>query len=103
MNDSPNLLALRAALMDVDEAANEGLTQIELIARLALSRMECPDAYRRLDWLATALDAIVARAGDTQNTINCMVERLGCCAVNQAQHRRRAAESAARAAFGRRA
>lgn len=89
---------LRNTVEFMDCLSQDGFSEISSIAQLALSILETPDGYRRLDNIANALRAIWVRADDTLNCINYEAEKLGCNYKNEARRRRSAALSQARAA-----
>ena len=97
MRASTDEQALRCTLMDIDVMAQGGLSAIETIARLALARLESPDAYQSMDWLAALLSTISAQAIDLENFINSEAGRHGCNYVDALALRRWDAIAAHRA------
>lgn len=99
-----DLEAAHATLHDMDSMQQGATGEIAAIAQLALCAMENPRAWRQPELLAAAFMAIVNRATDLQNVLNCEAERHGCNFVNEAAQRRwdafRAARSTGGAAHG---
>lgn len=72
----------------MDCLSQDGFSEISSIAKLALSRLETPDGYNRIDDIANALDAIWKKADDIENCINSEAEEVGCNYTDEAQRRR---------------
>lgn len=92
MSTASSVPALRAALKNVDAVSAGGMVAIETMARLALHRLESPEAYRSMHWLSVLLEHIAHTAADTSNVINAQAEQLGCVHGDEAAWRRSDAE-----------
>lgn len=74
----PDVQALRSKVELLDSLSQEGFSEIASIARLALHRLEMPDAHQHLDDIANALRTIRSKADDIGNCISCEAEAVGC-------------------------
>lgn len=84
------------AIETMDALSQEGFGQIASIAKLALSHLETPRAYRDHTEIARALEAIAHKAEDVMNCINVTAEDAGYAYVDKAQELRADAQLAAR-------
>lgn len=87
---------LKDAVEMMDGAAQDALSEIAAIAKLALASMENPATCDDSCTIAHVLGAIRSKALDAENCINAYAEEVGCHYVDQAQLRRWAAERQAR-------
>lgn len=85
---------LQDCISTIGALAHEGLREIEAVAKLALSYMESPEAYRHPENIAQALHAIWGMAERTMGCIESEASAVGCCSANSAQIRRWAASHA---------
>ena len=72
----------------IDCLAEEGLSEISSIARLALLSLETPSGYRNLNDIANALISIWSKADLTRDHIKSEAEQLGCEHSDDAKQRR---------------
>lgn len=72
-----------------------GFSQIEAIAKLALSGLETPEGYKHIEIIAKAFEIIQEKALDIRNCINCAAEEVGCNYIDESQRRRTAAHKGA--------
>lgn len=99
MSDSEENM-LREALGEVDLVANAELSEIGMIARLALAAMELPRTARALEMFAVAFQAIARKASSLDNDLNCIAERCGCNFVDDERAARSAAAAPSKPAHG---
>lgn len=86
---------LRDVVREMDGVASEGLSEIAVIARLALDSLENPETYLHLEKIAVALEAIWGKALEYENTINADAEGAGCSHTNVRRRRRSEAQAKA--------
>ena len=79
---------LAATIEYIDCLADEGLSEISSLARLALISLETPDGYRNFNDIANALISIWSKADLTRDHIKCEAEQLGCEHSDDAKQRR---------------
>ncbi|MFT3905608.1 MAG: hypothetical protein QM718_04815 [Steroidobacteraceae bacterium] len=89
---NPEVQKLRNAVEFMDCLSQDGFSEIESIANLALAYLETPAGYRHLDNIAHALLAIRNKASETENCINCEAEKVGCNHTDDAERRRMVAQ-----------
>ena len=82
---------LRGTIEFMDGLAQEGLSQIEGIASLALLALETPSGSVSMEDIAAALEAIREKAEVTMAHISNQAEEWECNATNEAKRRRREA------------
>ena len=82
---------LRGTIEFMDGLAQDGLDQIEGIARLALLALETPNGSVSMEDIASALEAIREKAETTMAHISNQAEEWECNATNEAKSRRREA------------
>lgn len=81
-------LKLAAAVDLIDNLAHDAMSEIAAIARLALKSLESPDSYGHLDNIAFALQAIWAKAGETNQCIHQEAVAVQCGYEDPAEMRR---------------
>lgn len=91
---------LRTALINVDAFSQSAFSEIASIASLALSCLESPEGYRRMDDIANALVVIRNKANETEDCINSHAEQVGCNYVDESRRRRWEAASKAQVGSG---
>ena len=69
---------LRLAITDIDSLSQSGFSDISAIAKMALLWLEHPDKAKHTDVISQALKLIWYRADDSENSINCEAEQVGC-------------------------
>lgn len=79
---------LRSAVLCMDALAQGGLTEIESIAKLALTCLESPDFINNLDDIANALSSIAGKAEQIHGDIHNQASRVGCGYIDPAMQRR---------------
>ena len=93
---APDIERLRSAITDIDAFSQGALSEIASIAKLALLWLEQPASYQDTEVIAHALSAILGKAKDYENLINCEAENVGCNWCDPATARRYAAHHIAR-------
>lgn len=108
MDTTPNTQTIQKQIDRMKESINlmdnfsqDGFSRIEAIVQLALKAMESPEGHRDIEVYATAFEAILHMACDTQNLINCEAENSGDNYKDEAMWRRSAAHIAFREAQAR--
>ena len=91
---STDVKELHDTIEFIDHISSDASSEIVSIAKLALFRLESPDAYMHLNDIANALSAIWVKAMDANNSISVEAEGVGCNYVDEAQMRRLNAQSA---------
>ncbi|MBK6850850.1 MAG: hypothetical protein IPG93_04350 [Burkholderiales bacterium] len=81
---------------EIDRIQNTGFIEIATVARLALAKLETPDGYRNLDWIARAFELIECRAEDSRAMASNWAADVSCRFEDVAHDRRQAAQRAAR-------
>ncbi len=84
----------RRTIEEMDSLAQEGLSHIRAIARLALIALQTPDGHRDTQSLAVAFHAIWCEASATEVNINAAANDVGCAHVDRAHFRRMDAQAA---------
>lgn len=84
---------LRSSIKEIGALADDGFSEIEAIALLALSALEAPATYNNLETIALALRNIASTAQRVWNCVGAEAEHIGCGYVDDAQQRRYAARS----------
>lgn len=92
MSDSENAM-LREALGEVDLIAHAELSEIAMIAGLALAAMELPRTANALEMFAVAFQAVASKARSLDNDLNCIAERCGCNFKDEERAARAAAQT----------
>lgn len=93
---NPTTAQLRNAVEFMDCQAQDGLSEIASLAKLALARLETPEGHLHIEDIARALSAIWGKADVIQDVINNAAEEVGCQYVDKAWLRRLDAKHAAR-------
>lgn len=78
MTKTTDINALHQTINTIDLFSQEGLSEVEAIAKLALAYMERPNASKNPENITQALKAIARRASGLMNDINAMAEDVGC-------------------------
>lgn len=100
MNAATKERMLCDAMVSADAIAQEGLTKIVGLARLALVGFESPHPHVGPEHIAQALIAIEEIAERTEELIGLEAGRVGCRFVDEAAARRSDAREAKRARTG---
>jgi hypothetical protein len=87
---------LRETVRMMDCYAQSAFTEIDLLASLALRRLEAPEGIASIRWIGDVFEAIRRRAQETENDINSAAESVGANYINAAARRRNAALFAAK-------
>ena len=88
LDSSASMVQLCNAVEEMDSISQIGFSEIEAIARLALTAMENPRTCNDLDSFARAFNCIASKACDVQNMINSVAEGVGCNSIDESERRR---------------
>lgn len=76
------LESLRRTIETMDSLAQEGLSHIAAVARLALIALQTPDGHRDTMAIVGALHAIWAMAGEIEAGVTAEAAEVGCAHVD---------------------
>jgi len=94
-SNSLEIKKLRDTVQLIDCLSQAAFSEIALIAKLALSRLETPEGHLHFEDIAAALTAIWGRARDTEGSINYSAECVQCNHIDERRARRDQAQQAA--------
>ncbi|MEO8154305.1 MAG: hypothetical protein ABI605_14650 [Rhizobacter sp.] len=94
-SNEPSTEKLRETTEYISTLAQDVLSEIECIAKLALAYLETPGGYKHPEIIAKALDSIWGRAEYIKQCISNQAEDVGCDYVDEAEIRRSRARYAA--------